>query len=131
MTEKKVLRGDVYYVDFGTNAGSAMNGLRPALVISNNKGNENGPTVIIAAITSHIKARYLPTHVVIDDDIGLSRKSMLAFEQIKTVDKSCLQDKIGRVSDELLAKIDQAIAISVGLSDRRSQMDQTSTASIT
>ncbi len=111
-----VWRGDIYYVDFGSNnAGSIMRGMHPAMVISNNKGNYNSTTVIVAAISSKLKGKHLPTHLLMEPDCGLKHQSVLFLEQIMTTDKQCLGFKIGRVSDAFLKQVDQALAISVGL----------------
>lgn len=110
-----VYRGEIYYVDFEKNTGSSVNGLRPALVISNNVGNKHGPTVIVAAISSSIKAMWLPTHLIVEYNKGLKTKSMVMLEQIKTVDKACLHEKIGSVSPDFLEKVDKALTVSVGL----------------
>lgn len=118
MEEKTIRRGDIFYADFGEAEGSSMRGIRPALIISNNLGNENGPTVIVVAITSHIKAMHLPTHLVVESGIGLNKKSMLVFEQLKTIDKACLKDKIGQVSQSFLKRVDQALEASIGLNRR-------------
>ena len=119
MTHKdNVYRGEIYYVDFEQNAGSSMNGLRPALVISNDVGNQHGPTVIVAAISSSIKAMWLPTHLIVEYNKGLKTKSMVMLEQIKTVDKACLQEKVGSVSADFLEKVDRALTVSVGLDEK-------------
>ena len=110
-----IRRGDIYYADFGEAEGSAMQGRRPALIISNNKGNENSPVVIVAAITSSPKAKHLPTHLIMERRAGLWRKSMLLLEQICTMDKSLLGEKLGQVSEDFLKKVDRALGISVGL----------------
>ena len=111
-----VLRGDIYYVDFGCgNPGSIMNGVHPAMVISNNKGNCNSTTVIVAAISSKLKGKHLPTHLLMEPNCGLKRRSVLVLEQIMTTDKQCLRSKAGHASSVFLEQVDQALAISVGL----------------
>lgn len=116
MSEKdNVYRGEIYYVDFEQNTGSSVNGLRPALVISNDMGNQHGPTVIVAAMSSAIKAMWLPTHLIVEAGKGLKSKSMIMLEQIKTVDKACLRGRIGAVSPTFLEKVDKALTVSIGL----------------
>lgn len=112
---KKIRRGDIYYADFGNSGDSAQNGVRPALVISNNLGNEYGPTVIVVAVTSKKKKLNMPTHLILECGTGLNRPGIVMAEQVKTMDKSSLQEKVGKVSNEFLEKVDRAISISVGL----------------
>lgn len=118
MDEMTVRRGDIFYADFGDAEGSSMRGVRPALIVSNNVGNKAAPVVIVVAITAKIKATYLPTHLIVEKDTGLPRKSMLLFEQMRTMDKTCLREKVGQVSQEFMQKVDKALEASVGLDDR-------------
>ena len=114
-TEKKIRRGDIYYVNFGYNIGSVQNFCRPGVVIQNNSGNAVAPTVIVAAITSEIKKTNLPVHAYIGKKFGLTEPSMVLLEQVKTVDKQNLGIYIGHVSPECMRRIDRAAAYSIGL----------------
>ena len=106
-------RGDIYYADLNPVTGSEQGGIRPVLVIQNDTGNRFSPTVIVAAITSNLGKARLPTHIVIDEDV-LSEKSVVLLEQIRTIDKTRLTKKLGRLSDEDMLRIDEAISISMG-----------------
>ncbi len=110
-----IMRGDIYYADLSPVTGSEQGGLRPVIVIQNDKGNIHSPTVIIAAITSNIKKTNLPTHIVLPEMEGLSKKSVVLLEQIRTIDKSRLSNKIGSIDNEYMRKIDEAILISLGI----------------
>lgn len=111
-----VKRGDIYYADLSPVIGSEQGGIRPVLIIQNDIGNKYSPTVIISAITSQINKAKLPTHVEISsEDYGLSRDSVVLLEQIRTIDKRRLKDKIGHISDELMEQVDKAASISLGL----------------
>lgn len=102
---KEIIRGDLFYYNFGKCEGSIQNGVRPVLVVQANNFNKNAPTVIIASLTSVIKKRYLPSHIVIGDKFGLKKPSMVLLEQLKTVNKSELIEYIGTITDEKLLKI--------------------------
>lgn len=111
-----VKRGDIYYADLSPVIGSEQGGIRPVLIIQNDIGNKYSPTVIISAITSQINKAKLPTHVEISsEEYGLSRDSVVLLEQIRTIDKRRLKDKIGHISDELMGDVDKAISVSLGL----------------
>lgn len=113
-----VKRGDIYYADLSPVIGSEQGGIRPVLIIQNDIGNKYSPTVIIAAITSQINKAKLPTHVEISsEEYGLSRDSVVLLEQIRTIDKRRLKDKIGHISDELMGKVNDAVSISIGLTE--------------
>lgn len=107
-------RGDIYYADLSPAVGSEQNGMRPVVIIQNNIGNTNGPTLIVAPVSSTIKP-YMPTHVYVPE---LRKKtSYCLLEQIRTIDKSRIRSKlVCRLSRETIDKIDKAIAISVGVS---------------
>ena len=111
----RVLRGDIFYVDFGHADGSPIHGIRPAMVVQNDVGNWHSTTVIVAAITTVLKATRQPTHVYIGDRFGLPRKSMLMLEQLFTVDKVSLKEYLGTVDDDFLDLVDEAAAISLGV----------------
>jgi len=103
--EYSLRRGDLYYYDFGDNAGSVQSGRRPVLILQGDEFNEKAPTVIVAAITSAIKKRYLPSHVYLGDEFGLEKPSMLMLEQMRTINKLELEDYIGYVDDEQIWKV--------------------------
>jgi mRNA interferase MazF len=106
-------RGDIYYADLNPVTGSEQGGTRPVLVIQNDTGNRFSPTVIVAAITSNLGKARLPTHIVIEEG-ALSEKSVVLLEQIRTIDKTRLIKKMGRLSDEDMLRIDEAISVSMG-----------------
>ena len=111
-----VKRGDIFYADLSPVIGSEQGGIRPVLIIQNDIGNKYSPTVIVAAITSQINKAKLPTHIEINsDEYGLNKDSVILLEQIRTIDKRRLKDKIGYISDELMALVDNGLMISLGL----------------
>jgi mRNA interferase MazF len=111
-----VKRGDVYFADLSPVVGSEQGGVRPVLVIQNDIGNRFSPTVIIAAITAQIQKAKLPTHVEIDAKrYGFERDSVILLEQIRTIDKQRLTDKITHLDDEMMEKVDESLQISLGL----------------
>ncbi len=111
-----VKRGDVYFADLSPVVGSEQGGVRPVLVIQNDIGNRFSPTVIIAAITAQIQKAKLPTHVEINAKrYGFERDSVILLEQIRTIDKQRLTDKITHLDDEMMEKVDEALQISLGL----------------
>ncbi|ASA97360.1 MULTISPECIES: type II toxin-antitoxin system endoribonuclease NdoA [Anoxybacillus] len=113
-----VKRGDVYFADLSPVVGSEQGGVRPVLVIQNDIGNRFSPTVIVAAITAQIQKAKLPTHVEIDARrYGFERDSVILLEQIRTIDKQRLTDKITHLDDEMMDKVDEALQISLGLID--------------
>ncbi|MFY3791049.1 type II toxin-antitoxin system PemK/MazF family toxin [Ureibacillus sp. MALMAid1270] len=111
-----VKRGDVFFADLSPVVGSEQGGTRPVLIIQNDIGNRFSPTVIIAAITAQIQKAKLPTHVEIDaHKYGFERNSVILLEQLRTIDKSRLTDRITQLDDELMDKVDEALEISLGL----------------
>ncbi|ETT82836.1 type II toxin-antitoxin system PemK/MazF family toxin [Viridibacillus sp. FSL R5-0477] len=111
-----VKRGDVFFADLSPVIGSEQGGTRPVLVIQNDIGNRFSPTVIIAAITAQIQKAKLPTHVEIDaKQYGFERDSVILLEQLRTIDKSRLTDKITQLDDPLMEKVEEALEISLGL----------------
>jgi mRNA interferase MazF len=113
-----VKRGDVYFADLSPVVGSEQGGVRPVRVIQNDIGNRFSPTVIVAAITAQIQKAKLPTHVEIDAKrYGFERDSVILLEQIRTIDKQRLTDKITHLDDEMMDRVDEALQISVGLID--------------
>lgn len=113
-----VKRGDIFYADLSPVVGSEQGGIRPVLVVQNDVGNKYSPTVIAAAITSRINKAKLPTHIEIEAaDYGLQKDSVVLLEQIRTIDKKRLREKIGRLDEIQMIKVNDAIAISFGLSN--------------
>lgn len=98
--------------------GSEQGGVRPVLIVQNDIGNKYSPTVIAAAITSQINKAKLPTHIEISaQDYGLQKDSVILLEQIRTIDKKRLRERIGHLDDELMEKVNEALSISFGLAD--------------
>ncbi len=113
-----VKRGDIFYADLSPVVGSEQGGVRPVLVIQNDVGNKYSPTVIVAAITSQINKAKMPTHLELPgDEYGLSKNSVILAEQIRTVDKRRLKEKIGHLDEILMNKINIALKISFGIDD--------------
>ena len=111
-----VKRGDIFYADLSPVVGSEQGGLRPVLIVQNDVGNKYSPTVIAAAITSQIGKTKLPTHIdVFADNYGLAKDSVILLEQIRTIDKKRLKEKMGHLDDALMSRVDDAISISFGL----------------
>lgn len=111
-----VKRGDIYYADLSPVVGSEQGGIRPVLVIQNDIGNKYSPTVIAAAITSQINKAKMSTHIELAaKDYGLNKDSVILLEQIRTIDKRRLREKIGRIDDGLMASVNNALSISFGL----------------
>ncbi|NPV26101.1 MAG: type II toxin-antitoxin system PemK/MazF family toxin [Firmicutes bacterium] len=111
-----VKRGEIYYAELSPVVGSEQGGTRPVLVVQNDIGNQYSPTTIVVAITSQINKAKLPTHVEIKaDKSGLDRDSVILGEQIRTIDKTRLQQKVAFLDEETMAKVGQALEISLGL----------------
>lgn len=115
--DTSVKRGDIYYADLSPVVGSEQGGVRPVLIIQNDTGNRYSPTVIAAAITSQTGKARLPTHIdlPVEQSCGLSRDSVVLLEQVRTLDKRRLREKMGRLDDAVMHKVDAAIAVSFGL----------------
>jgi len=113
---ENVLRGDVYYANLNPVIGSEQGGVRPVLILQNDIGNKYSPTTIVAAITSRIKKAKLPTHVELDSSyFSLEKDSVILLEQVRTIDKRRLKEKIAHLNEDTMKKIDQALEISLGL----------------
>ncbi|KYG34398.1 type II toxin-antitoxin system PemK/MazF family toxin [Alkalihalobacillus trypoxylicola] len=113
-----VKRGDVYFADLSPVVGSEQGGVRPVLVIQNDIGNRFSPTVIVAAITAQIQKAKLPTHVEISAKrYGFDRDSVILLEQVRTIDKQRLTDKITHLDDDMMNRVNEALTISIGLID--------------
>lgn len=111
-----VKRGDVYYANLSPVVGSEQGGLRPVLVIQNDVGNKYSPTVIVSAITSQISKGKLPTHVeLLAKECNLEKDSVVLLEQLRTVDKRRLKEKVTHLSEEHMGRVDDAVKISLGL----------------
>ena len=112
-----IKRGDMFYADLSPVIGSEQGGIRPVLVIQNNIGNKYSPTVIVSAITSQLNKNKLPTHIELgSEEYGLKSDSIILTEQIRTIDKSRLKEKIGHINDQtVMSKIDNALGVSFGL----------------
>ena len=112
-----VKRGDIYYADLSPVVGSEQGGTRPVLIVQNDVGNKFSPTVIAAAITSQQDKSNLPTHIRVDaDGCGLSKNSIVLLEQVRTIDKQRLKEKMGSLDTSSMSRIDQALSVSFGLS---------------
>ena len=111
-----VKRGDIYYADLSPVVGSEQGGVRPVLIVQNDVGNKFSPTVIAAAITSQKYKTNLPTHIQVNaDECGLARDSIVLLEQVRTLDKKRLKERMGSLADEDMDRIDQALSVSFGL----------------
>ena len=112
----QIRRGDIYYADLSPVVGSEQGGVRPVLIIQNNVGNRYSPTVIAASITSRGTKANLPTHIKLyADNSGLSKDSVVLLEQIRTIDKKRLKEKMGTLGAYDMDKVDEALSISFGL----------------
>lgn len=117
-THEPIKRGDIYFADLSPVKGSEQGGQRPVIIIQNDVGNNFSPTVIVAPITAQLTKSKLPTHVAMPSTInvtGVARDSVILTEQIRTIDKRRLQDKLGILPKALMDKVDQALIISLGL----------------
>lgn len=115
-----VKRGDMFYADLSPVVGSEQGGIRPVLVIQNDMGNKYSPTVIVSAITSQLNKNKLPTHIELNNEkFGLKSDSVILAEQIRTIDKSRLKEKIGHIDDNniIMNQINNALGVSFGLEE--------------
>ena len=111
-----VHRGDIYYADLSPVVGSEQGGIRPVLIVQNDIGNKFSPTVIAAAITSQRFKTNLPTHIQVNaHDCGLAKDSIVLLEQVRTIDKRRLKEKMGHLDDEMMDRVNNAIAVSFGI----------------
>ena len=113
--KKNIRRGDIFYADLSPVVGSEQGGIRPVLILQNNVGNRHSPTVIVCAITGKTEKNNIPTHVCIGTAGGCSKESFALLEQIRTIDRMRLREKIGTLSGHEMKQINQALSISVGL----------------
>ena len=132
-----IKRGDIFYADLSPVVGSEQGGLRPVLIVQNDIGNKYSPTVIAAAITSRLGKNKLPTHIdvsrsdtVAGDVFGLAKDSVILLEQIRTLDKKRLKEKMGHLDERIMRKVDDAITISFGLEGARAEEREALTADV-
>jgi len=110
-----IKRGELYYADLSPVVGSEQGGIRPVLVVQNDVGNKYSPTVIAAAVTSKINKAKLPTHIELPSNVyGLQRDSVILLEQIRTLDKRRLKERIGELNVTSMLQVNNAILISLG-----------------
>ena len=114
-----IKRGDMYYADLSPVIGSEQGGVRPILIVQNDTGNKYSPTIIAAAVTSQLGKAKLPTHIELNaNEFGLQKDSVILLEQIRTLDKRRLKERIGELSSSKMQKVDTALLISLGFSDK-------------
>ena len=117
--DRTIKRGDVFYAELNPVVGSEQGGTRPVLIISNDIGNSHSPTVIIAAITGRTQTKAkLPTHTEVKDVEGLDRDSIILLEQIRTIDKQRLKNHMGTMPNNIMARVDKALAISLAMAKK-------------
>jgi mRNA interferase MazF len=121
-TDMMCKRGDIFYADLSPVVGSEQGGMRPVLIIQNDVGNRYSPTVIAAAITSRLGKNRLPTHIDVSADrVGLTKDSVILLEQMRTIDKKRLGEKMGHLDPETMTAVDNAISVSLGLGGVRAE----------
>lgn len=109
-----IRRGELYYADLSPVVGSEQGGVRPVLIVQNDIGNKYSPTIIVSAVTSKLNKSKLPTHIELSRDVGLQKDSVVLLEQIRTIDKIRLKEKIGTLTPQLMDKVDNALKVSLG-----------------
>ncbi len=123
-----VKRGDIYYADLSPVVGSEQGGIRPVLIVQNDVGNRFSPTVIAAAITSQRDKAKLPTHIELNaESCGLAKDSIVLLEQVRTIDKRRLKERMGRLDEVSMSKVNQALTISFGLVTEESNVQDIAT----
>ena len=120
-SERTIHRGEIYYADLNPVVGSEQGGIRPVLILQNEVGNWFSPTVIVAAMTAKGSKVHLPTHVPVGTDSGLRRPSLVLAEQVRTIDKSRLLERVGMLPPEKQEQVDRALRISFALSPQREE----------
>lgn len=111
-----IKRGDIYYADLRPVVGSEQGGIRPVLIIQNDTGNKHSPTVIVAAITSKMNKAKLPTHIELSaNDYDIVKDSVILLEQLRTIDKKRLKDKVCHLEGDIMSKVNQALLVSLEL----------------
>lgn len=118
---QSIRRGDIYYADLSPVVGSEQGGVRPVLIVQNDVGNKYSPTVIAAAITSQTGKTRLPTHIEVLASAGLAKDSVILLEQIRTIDKRRLKEKMGHLDECVMAQVNEAISVSFGLGVEETQ----------
>ncbi len=114
-----IKRGEIYYADLSPVVGSEQGGVRPVLIVQNDMGNKHSPTVIAAAITSQREKSKLPTHIEVPAmECGLAKNSIILLEQIRTIDKKRLKEKMGMLDERSMAQVNNALSVSFGLGSR-------------
>ena len=118
-----IKRGELYFADLSPVVGSEQGGIRPILIVQNDTGNKYSPTIIAAAVTSKLNKAKLPTHIELSaKEFGLSKDSVILLEQIRTLDKRRLKEKIGALSDNQMQKVNVALLISLGFGDGKNSI---------
>ncbi len=113
-----IRRGDVFYADLSPVIGSEQGGVRPVLILQNDIGNKYSPTVIVSAITSQIEKAKLPIHVDLDGEThGLERDSVILLEQVRTIDKRRLRERVTHLDADIMTRVNEALAVSLGLKE--------------
>ena len=121
-----IRRGDIYYADLSPVVGSEQGGLRPVLIIQNDVGNRYSPTVIAAAITSRMSKNRLPTHIdIYAERAGLAKDSVVLLEQVRTLDKKRLKERMGHLDDGVMQEVNSAIAVSFGIQTATDERGET------
>ncbi|MFC6165912.1 type II toxin-antitoxin system PemK/MazF family toxin [Lactiplantibacillus dongliensis] len=119
MVAADIKLGDIFYADLSPVVGSEQGGMRPVLIVQNNVGNHYSPTVIVAAITAKIQKTKMPTHININAaHTGIEKNSVVLLEQVRTIDKQRLKDRVTHLDDQTMQRVDGALLISIGLADR-------------
>ncbi|MCG0903769.1 hypothetical protein IMAU10382_00431 [Lactiplantibacillus plantarum] len=125
MAAADIKRGDIFYADLSPVVGSEQGGMRPVLIVQNNVGNHYSPTVIVAAITAKVQKAKMPTPVNINAaHTGIEKNSVVLLEQIRTIDKQRLKDRVTHLDDQTMRRVDNALQISIGLADRTRRRPQ-------
>jgi mRNA interferase MazF len=109
-----IKRGELYYADLSPVVGSEQGGVRPVLIVQNDVGNRYSPTIIAVAVTSQINKAKLPTHIALDTTCGLPKDSVILAEQVRTLDKRRLKDKIGSLDEKSMERVNNALLVSLG-----------------
>lgn len=116
MAKVEIKRGDIFYADLSPVIGSEQGGMRPVVIVQNDIGNHYSPTVIVAAITARIQKPKMPTHVGINSEyVGIEKDSVILLEQIRTIDKQRLRDRVTHLDDDTMKRVDHALLVSIGL----------------
>jgi len=117
MNDIEIKRGDLFFADLSPVVGSEQGGMRPVLIVQNDIGNRFSPTVIACCVTSQLNKAKLPTHIELSQKYGLVKDSVALLEQLRTLDKRRLKEKVGKLDDEKMRAVDKALIISLGLNN--------------